>query len=249
MKLLKTTLFILILAPTLAFPAMAESAEKILEAAENIRHPNADYRVTVILESSQIKSGKTKTNVKEFETLIKGKDKALVKYTKPVSDLGKQVLMVESDMWIFMPRSAKPIRVSPKQKVSGNAAYGDIARLNFVGNYTPKLIKTEKFEGQNAHFLSLTAIPGKAVTYSQIEYIVNAISNKPLKAIYKTKAGKPLREGYFEDYLNVFGVSRPTSMRMLDLIRKGNTTVIKFVNATKTKLPNLLFKKQNMGRG
>ena len=119
----------------------AASADTLLSQAEKIRNPQTDYSVTVELKE------KNKTSTRVFKTMIKGRDKALVEFMKPSTDAGKKVLMVGHNMWIHMPRAAKPIRISPRQKLAGNAAYGDIARLNFIGNYKPTLKKTETFKG------------------------------------------------------------------------------------------------------
>jgi hypothetical protein len=237
----------LLLMPAVSFAA--PKAELLLKKAEDIRHPQEDYTVKVYLSDSSKSKGQAKTVKREFTTLIKGHDKALVKYEKPITDLGKEVLMVKSDMWIYMPKSAKPIRISPKQKMAGNASYGDITRLNFVGNYQPEYVKKSKFKGKAVHVLSLKAIKGQSVTYSQIEYWIEAKSKRPVKALYQTKSGKTLKVAYYEDYQNVFGVQRPTALRIVDKIRKNNVTVIKFENAKKTSLPGILFEKQNMGRG
>lgn len=224
----------------------APNADKILANAEKVRNPDQDYVVRVkVLET---KSGK-KQAPKEFETMIKGRDKALIKFKKPASEVGKSVLMVGSDMWISMPTTSKPIRVSPKQKMAGNAAYGDIARLNFVGNYKATYKKSATYKGQRAHVLSLEAIPGKPVTYQKVEYWVNAKNNRPLVTYYQSRSGKTMKTGYFEKYEEVFGVTRPTRFKLKDNIVKNSETTVEFMNAKQVSLPDILFEKQNLGRG
>ena len=122
--------------------AAAPNAVKILENAEKIRNPQEDYQTDVKLIDRQT----SKTVEHTFQTSIKGRDKALVKYLTPAIDKGTKVLLINNDMWIYVPSSAKPIRIAPQQKIAGNAAYGDVARLNFVGNYTPKFVKEAKHD-------------------------------------------------------------------------------------------------------
>ncbi len=217
-------------------------ADTILKQAEKIRNPQTDYTVNVELKE------KTKSTVRVFKTMIKGRDKALVEFKKPTSDAGKKVLMVGHNMWIHMPRAAKPIRISPRQKLAGNAAYGDIARLNFIGNYKPTFKKVTSYQDQKVVVLELNAIKGRPVTYSKLEYWVNAKSKRPVLVHYKTGSGKTMKTGYFAGFKNVFGVTRPTTLRIVDQLRKGNVTTLSFKNARKQNLPSIMFEKQNLGR-
>lgn len=232
----------------LSTPASSEPAgpspQKLLEQAEAIRNPTEDYSVDVKLLDKNKGSEETRT----YECKVKGTDKALVKYVTPAVDKGTKVLMVGPDMWVYMPSSAKPIRVSANQKLAGNAAYGDVTRLTFIGNYTPKLVKEDVFEGKKAVVLDLNAIDGRPVTYDRIEYWIDKSTHRPLKAIYMTVAGKPLREGFFEDYRDVFGLQRPNSLRLVDYIVKEHVTLMTFTNSKRGKFSDVTFDKQNLSR-
>lgn len=219
-------------------------AMAILEKAEKIRNPVEDYSVKVDLVDS--KGGKIDN--RSYETFIKGRDKALVKFVKPVSESGTRVLMTGPDMYVYIPTSAKPVRVSANQKLTGNAAYGDVTRLSFVGNYTPTYRTTEKSGGREVIILDLESIAGQPVTYDKVEYHVDAKTMYPVKAIYKTRSGKPIREGTFEDYGDIFGVNRPTTFVLKNLLKKDHVTRLKFSDAKSKKLPALMFEKQNLGR-
>jgi outer membrane lipoprotein-sorting protein len=218
------------------------TASDVLKKAEIIRNPQTDYVVDV--ELTELKKKESRT----FKTMIKGRDKALVEFIKPSNDAGKKVLMVENNMWIYMPSAAKPIRISPRQKLAGNAAYGDIARLNFIGNYTAKLAKDTKYKGRKVLVLDLKAIKDRPVTYTDLQYWVDAKTFRPVLVQYKTGSGKVMKTGYFEGFGNVFGVQRPTKLRIVDGLRKGRETTLEFKNAKKQDLPGILLEKQNLNR-
>jgi outer membrane lipoprotein-sorting protein len=224
---------------------VAPDPEKVLAAAERIRNPQEDYTVTCELTDDD----KGKIDVREYQTMLKGRDKALIHFKKPATDIGKQVLMIDNDMWFYTPTSAKPLRISPKQRLAGNASYGDIARLNFTGNYKPSFVRFDKEGDEEAIVLSLVAIEGRPVTYTNIQYWVGAKSMKPLKAEYQTMTGKTLKLGYFEKYEQVFGASRPTVLRLVDKINNRHVTTLNFKNTKASDLPAILFEKQNLGRG
>lgn len=224
--------------------AQTPNAQQLLEQAEAIRNPTEDYSVDVTLVDKNKGAEETRT----YECSVKGAGKALVKYITPAVEKGTKVLMVENDMWVQLPSSAKPIRISPRQKLAGNAAYGDVTRLTFLGNYTPKFVREDTYEGHPAVVLDLTAIDGRPVTYDKVEYWIDKASKKPLKAFYQTVAGKTLREGYFEKFEDVFGKQRPTSMRLIDHIIHDHVTVMTFTNSKQRSFADSVFEKQNLGR-
>jgi hypothetical protein len=246
----RVTRVFLVLALTLMWGGKAsfaaeEDPMEILRKAENIRTPGDDYVVGVDLLDS--KNGKEEKRT--YETSLKGQDKALVKFLTPVSEAGTQVLMVGPDMWVKVPSSAKAVRISAKQKLTGNAAYGDVARLSFLGNYTAKILRSDKFEGKaDAWVLDLTSIEDRPVTYDKVEYWVEKKTSRPLKAIYKTASGKVLREGTFGDWQNVFGVERPTRFVLVNSLQSNHVTTLRFENPVRKTLPDLLFERQNLGR-
>ena len=222
-----------------------ENPMDILRKAENIRTPGDDY--VVVVDLLDLKNGKEERRT--YETSLKGQDKALVKFLTPASETGTQVLMVGPDMWVKVPSSAKAVRISAKQKLTGNAAYGDVARLSFLGNYTAKILRSDKFEGKvDAWVLDLTSIEDRPVTYDKVEYWVEKKTNRPLKAIYKTASGKVLREGTFGDWQNIFGVERPTRFVLVNSLQSSHVTTLRFENPVRKSLPDLLFERQNLGR-
>jgi outer membrane lipoprotein-sorting protein len=219
-------------------------ASLILKQAEYIRNPTGDYKTSVVLVDEE--AGKKQKST--YEVLLRGSDRALVRFLTPEVDRGTKVLMVDSDMWVFVPSAAKPLRVPARQKLTGNASYGDITRLSFVENYQPKLIKQENFGKSLAYVLELTPIEGRAVTYDKIDYWIDAKSRRPLKTAYKTSSGKILKEGSFDKYQNVFGVQRPTEFIIKDYFKKNHVTRIFFLNPKKAKLTEAMFEKQNIDR-
>lgn len=219
-------------------------ATALLAAAEAIRNPQDDYQIDVTLTDKS----KGTDEVRTYQTLVKGRDHALVKYVTPAAESGTRVLMVGGDMWISMPTSAKPLRISPSQRLAGTASYGDVARLDFVGNYTPTVDRSDKLDGKAAFVINLVAIDGRPVTYDRVEYWIDQESKRPLKAIFQTPTGKPIREMTFGAYENVFGVQRPSEFTIQDLALKQRRTVLRFSNPQKKQFPEMMFQKQNLGR-
>ena len=49
-------------------------------------------------------------------------------------------------IWVFIPNLKRSVRVGLSQKLTGQAANGDISRMRWSGDYTPKLLKETKKE-------------------------------------------------------------------------------------------------------
>jgi outer membrane lipoprotein-sorting protein len=220
-------------------------AQALLDKAESIRNPSDTYKVTVSLVD--LKGGK-ETDKRVYESLIKEGNKTRVNFVSPTTEQGKRLLMIDNDMWFFAPKTAKPIRIAPRQRITGNAVYGDIAKLSCSKNYIATYLREEKVEKQKLHVLALDAIEGRPVTYEKVEYYIDAANNRPVKAIYSTKSGKAMRIGYFENYVKSLGEERPSRLRIESLIEKDRISTLDFENQEKVEVPDRLFDKDSLSR-
>src|SRR5262249_12942435 len=105
------------------------TAEEILKRADAVRNPADSFEMTVEVMSS----GQDEPRV--FDVKLKGKDKTLVKTLSPSADRGRNLLMLAEDMWAYVPNLGRPVRVSLSQKLTGQAANGDISRMRWSGDY------------------------------------------------------------------------------------------------------------------
>src|SRR5215211_7196152 len=105
--------FCLALLATLRSPQAQEmSAAKILAHADEIRLPQKDFQVHVVVTSTT----RDREDVKEYDILSKGNDKTLVKTTAPALDRGQVLLMRGKDLWAFLPNLSQPIRLALSQR-------------------------------------------------------------------------------------------------------------------------------------
>ena len=129
-KFIVTTIFTLA-----ASPAMGQSANKILKKADSIRVPVESYKMDVTVESS------TDDVDYSYSILMGGKSKSLIQTIAPKREVGKNYLMIDEDMWVFIPKISRSVRVALNQKLSGQTSYGDISRMRWYGDYKPKIEK------------------------------------------------------------------------------------------------------------
>jgi hypothetical protein len=130
--------------------------------------------------------------------LVKAVDDSSVAETQePVRFKGSKILQVERSMWMTRPGLSKPIPISPRQRMSGQASNGDIAATNYAGDYEAELVGTENIDGEECHVLNLTA-KHKRTTYDKIRYWVSVKRVVGLKAEFYSVSGKLLKTARFE---------------------------------------------------
>lgn len=124
-------------------------------------------------------------------------DSSLAETLEPARFKGSKLLQVERNMWLTRPGLSKPIPISPRQRMSGQASNGDIAATNYAGDYDAQLDGTETLDGEPCHVLDLAA-KHKRATYDRIRYWVSAKRVVGLKAEFYSVSGKLLKTARFE---------------------------------------------------
>ncbi len=234
--------FCLALMATLRSPQAEEiSAAKILAQADEIRLPQKDFQVHVVVTST---TG-NREDVKEYDILSKGNDKTLVKTTAPALDRGQVLLMRGKDLWAFLPNLSQPIRLALSQRLTGEVANGDLARANFTGDYTPALTGSETVKGQTYHVLELKAVD-RSVTYHRVIYWVNKANYRPHKAEFYAVSGKLLKTCLYQNYKEAAGAVRPLTLIMEDALTDGDKSVLEYGNFQLHQLPDRYFNKDYM---
>ncbi|MBI5889637.1 MAG: outer membrane lipoprotein-sorting protein [Nitrosomonadales bacterium] len=133
--------------------------------------------------------------------LVKAVDDSSVAETQePVRFKGSKILQVERSMWMTRPGLSKPIPISPRQRMSGQAANGDIAATNYAGDYEAVMAGTETIDGESCYVLDLSA-KHKRATYDKIRYWVSLQRVVGVKAEFYSVSGKLLKTATF-DYGN-----------------------------------------------
>lgn len=186
------------------------------------------------------------------EFFIKAKDHdALVEATAPAKNKGEVFLFNDRRMWFFKPSLKKPVSISARQKLSGQAANGDIASTHYARDYTATLEKTEMLGGVKHHVLFLKA-KAKNLTYDQIRYWVSDYTKLATKAEFLTLQGAAFKRGYLEynNKLSVNGKVIPfvSKLTIIDAKYVNNKSILTYTNPKVVNHPNSLFNYNNMTR-
>ena len=224
--------------------APAVSAEEILKRADVVRFPQEGFEVGVDIRTSV--NGDLKSEG-VYKILSKGNENTLVLTLQPASERGQILLMKGRDLWVFLPRVSQPVRLSLAQRFVGQVSNGDLARANFVGDYTPKLVATETVGNESLYVLELTAVD-RGVTYQRVRYWVRQGNFWPYKAEFFSLSGRLLKTCRYEDFRRLGGVMRPTKLLMVDAINQGEESRLEYSDMKLRELPDRIFTKDYLKR-
>jgi outer membrane lipoprotein-sorting protein len=217
-----------------------QAAKSILEKADEIRFPKSGFQVDISVNTTQ--DGQ-EAERRTYRVLSKGNANTLVMVTEPASERGQIILMKDNDLWIFLPDVSQPVRLSLSQRLTGQVANGDLARANFSGDYTAKLLRTEEIDGQSYQVLELIAAT-RGVTYHRVLYWVNRSNSRPYKAEFYSVSNRLLKTARYENYKQMLGAVRPTRLIFQDALRKGEQSVLDYFDMKARELPDRVFTKE-----
>jgi intracellular septation protein A len=226
-----------------ASPARAaDDAASIVADADRYRRP-ADSFVWKITITSQ--EAKKTPSVDGFEVFVKSGARVFVKFVAPPRSVGRSLLGLGRDLWIYLPDAGKPVRIPLSQRLVGQVANGDIARADYAGDYDAILLGDDAVDGVGCHVLDLKA-KTKDVTYSAIKYWVSTDGRRPVKAEFYAGTGTLLKTGVFDNFQNVGGHPLATRLTLTDAIRRDKRSVLDYGEVTIRELPDKYFDKNYM---
>ena len=221
----------------------APTANQILAASDTIRNPGQAFSLTVTL--TEFQAGKqidTSTLVSYSRTQPNGQFSSLIRFVLPARDAGKLMLKNGNDMWFFDPVSKASVRLSPQQRLLGQASNGDVATVNLAKDYSATLVATEDTQDgerktRKAHKLALAAA-SPDVTYATIEMWVDADNNRPIKARFFAESSRLLKTAYYRRYQPQLGLERPTETVIIDGLDPQSVTIMRFSDYLARTIPD-----------
>jgi hypothetical protein len=227
-----------------ALPESDALAKAIVEKADLVRFPAEPFEVMVSVTST---GAEGQADERRYRVLTKGHENSLVLVTEPASERGQILLMKSRDLWVFLPNVSQPVRLSLAQRLTGQVANGDLARANFSGDYTAKLLRTESIGDDPYYVLELTAVD-HSVTYHRVLYWVRQANYRPYKAEFFSLSDRLLKTCLYQNYKPMAGKERPTRLVMENALLKDEVSVLEYSTLRLRDLPDKLFTKDYLKR-
>jgi len=247
-------LFFSLLLLGLGSASAAVNADEILAASDAIRNPGRPFSVTVTLTEFQAgKQVDTSTVVSYSRTQPQsGQFASLIRFVLPARDAGKLMLKNGNDLWFYDPTSKASVRLSPQQRLLGQASNGDVATVNLARDYKATLIGEEEIQDgerrtRKAYKLGLTAA-APDVTYASIEMWIDAENNRPLKARFFAESSRLLKTAYYRRFQPQLGAERPTETVIIDGLNPQSVTLMRFSDYAARNIPDAWLQRDYLPR-
>ncbi|MGE5652213.1 MAG: outer membrane lipoprotein-sorting protein [Bacillota bacterium] len=229
-------------------------AQEILAASDAVRNPDHPFGLTTTL--TEYRNGK-QTDVSTLAVYSKadkdsGQFRSLIRFVAPARDANKLMLKSGNDLWFYDPANKASIRISPQQRLLGQAANGDVVTFNLARDYRATLVGEEEVldgdrQKRNCHKLALEAIKPD-VTYHHIEVWIDTSSNRPVKSRFYSESNRLLKTAYYRQYEKQLGAERPTETVIIDGLDPQWVTVLRFTNWAEREVPEIWLQRDYLPR-
>ncbi|BCO28319.1 hypothetical protein MIZ03_3219 [Rhodoferax lithotrophicus] len=227
------------LLPLLAAQAMAQAqvqdVQSVLQATDKFRMTAENLQVDT--QINVLNADGTPDKERRYTVFAQAKRQSLVVMQSP-AEKGQKVLMLSDDFWLLMPGSQRPLRITPMQKLLGDASTGDIATMSWADDYAGKLVGEEPCEvaaKQTCLHLSLNATR-KGVTYQRIELWVGKTRFEPVRADLYVLSDKLAKQA-------TFVMDKPAAPTMVlemvlaDQVSNHKTTHVRYLSRKVRQVP------------
>jgi hypothetical protein len=206
--------------------ASAADVKALLREADAFRLTADSMRVDT--EVRVFKGGQLdKTRL--YHVYVKPGRRSLVVFRSP-AERGQKMLMLGDDFWLVLPASQRPLRITPLQKLLGDASTGDIASLTWAEDYDGGIIGEALVEGVPCLKLDITG-QRKGVSYPRIVLYLAKSDRRPVQAELYVASDKLAKEAAFR-IGEAGGRKVVTSMTLTDRIQRERRTEVHYLART-----------------
>lgn len=232
----------------------APDAQQILAASDAVRNPSKPFSLTVgLVEYRNSRQTDANTlNVYSKADAVGGQFRSLIRFAAPARDLNKLMLKNGNDLWFFDPSSKASIRLSPQQRLLGQAANGDVVTVNLARDYKAVLAGEESVQDgdrqqRKCYKLALAGVSSD-VTYHRVELWIDTANSRPVKARFYTESGQLLKTAYYRRYQMQLGTERPTEAVIIDGLDPSWVTVMRYSDYAYRDIPEAWLQRDYLPR-
>ncbi len=214
----------------IALPAVADDVASMVKNADRYRLDSSAAKVVSLVslyENEQL------DKTREYNVYTRENRESLVLFKSQV-EAGQKMLMLGDNYWLVMPKSRRPIRITPMQKLLGEASVGDISTLTWSEDYHATFVQPEQLtlgeQSLAVNHVRLRATT-KGASYAKIELWLDESNDFPIKADLYLRSGKLAKQALFTKGERE-GKLRVVAMTLLDQIQPAKKTVIEYKQVT-----------------
>jgi hypothetical protein len=160
-----------------------------------------------------------------------------------------------STMWFYDPASKTSVRISPQQRLLGQASEGDVVTVNLAKDYSAKLLGDINGETlydadhrpKKCWHVDLSPSNDSAI-YGKIEYWVEKETYRPVKGKFYSDSGRLLKIAYYHKYEEQLGSQRPSEIIIIDAVDSKLVTTMNTYGLRAKEIPDSLYQRDFLPR-
>lgn len=231
-----------------------EKVEDIIAASDRVRNPDQPFRLT----NTFVEYVRGQPRNRVVLVVYAREDKTtrqfgnLVRYVDPPRDSGKMVLLNGPSLWFYDPASKASVRLSPQQRLIGQASIADVLTVNLARDYASKVVGEETLQDadrkeRECWHVDMTAATPEAL-YSRIEFWIERGTYRSVKARFYSDSGRLLKIAYYRKYEQQLGTVRPTETIIIDAVDSNLVTIATTSDYRYQSIPEAWFQRDSLPR-
>ncbi|MFC2118291.1 outer membrane lipoprotein-sorting protein [Bacteroidota bacterium] len=251
MKTIKSKI-ILLLAGLIIFPvinAQNLTGKDIIKKADEKMQGESNISV---FDITIVRPAWTRTLT--VKTWSRGREYSLALITAPVKEKGQTFLRRENDMWNWLPKIERMVKLPPSMMSQGwmgsDFSNDDLLKeSSIVVDYNQNIIGNETIEGMDCYKIELLPLEDAAVVWGKIIKWISKDEYLQLKSEYYDEDEYLIRTEFASDIKIMDGRLIPTHMELIPEEKEGHKTLVDIKSVQfNTALNDNFFSQQNMKR-
>ena len=157
----------------------------------------------------------------KFEFWSEGQERAFIRVLEPAKERGVAFLKIEREMWQYIPRINRVIKIPPSMMMQSWMGSGftndDLVReSSLVDDYIHALDGTESLDGNEAIRIVLTPKPDAPIAWDRMLYRIRSLDYLPIQAEFYNERGGRVRTITYTDIQNVGDRTLPTRIELVE---------------------------------
>ena len=220
---MKNLIYLSFVLLTLFQPCMAQEQLDANEILKNLDKNFFSLDMEFNMEMKILKKNKVRRSYKM--KVFKKEKKLRMDILQPSVERDRRVLNDGDNLWMYLPRSSKLIKIPYKQAfLGGDASNRDILRISLVDDYeTLGAIE----ESEDEIILRLKAKDLKTA-YNKVNFYLDKKTKIPTKQEMLSLSGKVIKTIEYEDIVAFGGSYLATKLTIIDQLKSNSKTIFKY---------------------
>ncbi len=171
----------------------------------------------------------------KMDVWTEGMEKTFIRLSEPAKEKGVATLRIGNEMWNYLPKTNKVIKVPPSMMMSswmGSDFNNDdlVSEFSLLTDYTYNIITPDSAQ-KSLVYVKCTPKEGLPIVWSYIIVAVREQDNIPVQEKYYDEKDKLMRIMNFKEIKTFDNRKIPSVMELIPQTEQGHKTELRYIDA------------------